>query len=39
MDVFALTVLLLVSWSILENAGIYYQNHLQFLAKGKQKSS
>ncbi|MEH7176693.1 YphA family membrane protein [Neobacillus vireti] len=39
LDVFALTVLLLVSWSILENAGIYYQNHLQFLAKGKQKSS
>jgi hypothetical protein len=39
LDVFALTILLLVSWSALENAGTFFQNHFHFLEKGKQKSS
>ncbi|SDM45951.1 hypothetical protein [Bacillus sp. OK048] len=39
LDVSALTILLLVSWSILENAGPFFQNHFHFFEKGKQKSS
>jgi hypothetical protein len=39
LDVFSLITILLVSWSILENAGPYFQNHFHFLEKGKQKSS
>lgn len=39
LDVSSLTVLLLVSWSILENAGPFFQNHFQLFEKGKQKSS
>jgi hypothetical protein len=39
LDVFALITILLVSWSILENAGTFFQNHFHFLEKGKQKSS
>ncbi|MEH7012672.1 hypothetical protein V7087_18000 [Neobacillus niacini] len=39
LDVSSLAVLLLVSWSILENAGTIFQNHFHFLEKGKQKSS
>lgn len=39
LDVSALTILLLVSWSALENAGTFFQNHFHFLEKGKQKSS
>ncbi|MCM3692857.1 YphA family membrane protein [Neobacillus niacini] len=39
LDVSALTLLLLVCWSALENAGTFFQNHFHFLEKGKQKSS
>jgi hypothetical protein len=39
LDVTSLVILLLVSWSILENAGTFFQNHFHFLEKGKQKSS
>jgi hypothetical protein len=39
LDVFSLITILLVSWSILENAGTFFQNHFHFLEKGKQKSS
>jgi hypothetical protein len=39
LDVFSLITILLVSWSILENAGIFFQNHSHFFEKGKQKSS
>jgi hypothetical protein len=39
LDVFSLITILLVSWSILENAGTYFQNHFHFLEKSKQKSS
>jgi hypothetical protein len=39
LDISALTILLLVSWSALENAGTFFQNHFHFLEKGKQKSS
>lgn len=38
-DVSALTILLVVGWSILENAGPFFQNHFHFFEKGKQKSS
>jgi hypothetical protein len=39
LDVCALISALLVGWSIFENAGVFLQNHLHFLEKGKQKSS
>ncbi|MDM5331212.1 hypothetical protein [Neobacillus sp. CF12] len=39
LDVTSLVILLLVSWSILENAGTFFQNHFHFLEKGKQKTS
>jgi hypothetical protein len=39
LDVFSLITILLVSWSILENAGTFFQNHYHFFEKGKQKSS
>lgn len=39
LDVISLITILLVSWSILENAGPFFQNHFHFLEKGKQKSS
>lgn len=39
LDISSLTVLLLVCWSFLENAGTIFQNHFHFLEKGKQKSS
>lgn len=39
LDVISLITILLVSWSILENAGSFFQNHFHFLEKGKQKSS
>jgi hypothetical protein len=39
LDVCALISALLVGWSIIENAGVFLQNHLHFLEKGKQKSS
>ena len=39
LDVFSLITILLVSWSILENAGTFFQNHFHFFEKGKQKSS
>ncbi|GHH98172.1 YphA family membrane protein [Neobacillus kokaensis] len=39
LDVCSLIAVLLVSWSILENAGTYLQNHFPFLEKEKQKSS
>ncbi|MDF2789017.1 MAG: hypothetical protein K0S80_2115 [Neobacillus sp.] len=39
LDAFSIITILLVSWSILENAGTFFQNHFHFLEKGKQKSS
>jgi hypothetical protein len=39
LDAFSIIILLLVSWSILENAGTFFQNHFHFLEKGKPKSS
>lgn len=39
LDVISLITILLVSWSILENAGSFFQNHLHFLEKARQKSS
>lgn len=39
LDVCALISLLLVCWSILENASTIFQNHVHFFEKGKQKSS
>jgi hypothetical protein len=39
LDVCALISLILVSWSILENASTIFQNHVHFFEKGKQKSS
>lgn len=39
LDAFSLITIMLVSWSILENAGTFFQNHFHFLEKGKQKSS
>ncbi len=39
LDVSALTIMLLVSWSFFENAGAIFQNHFHFFEKGKQKSS
>jgi hypothetical protein len=39
LDAFALTSILLVGWSLLENAGIYFENNFNLNQKGKQKSS
>ncbi|EKN69616.1 membrane protein [Neobacillus bataviensis LMG 21833] len=39
LDGCALIVVLLVGWSLLENAGSISQNHFHFFEKGKQKSS
>lgn len=39
LDVCSLIVVLLLSWSILENLGPFLQHHFPFLEKGKQKSS
>jgi hypothetical protein len=39
LDAFALTSILLVGWSLLENAGIYFENNFTLNQKGKQKSS
>lgn len=39
LDAFALTSLLLAGWSLLENAGIYFENNFTLNQKGKQKSS
>ncbi|MGX6442583.1 YphA family membrane protein [Neobacillus sp. K501] len=39
LDVCALISLLLISWSILENASTIFQNHIHLFEKGKQKSS
>jgi hypothetical protein len=39
LDVSSLTILMLVCWSVFENAGAIFQNQFHFLEKGKQKSS
>ncbi len=39
LDAVSLITILLVSWSMLENAGTFFQKHFDFLEKGKQKSS
>jgi hypothetical protein len=39
LDVCSLIAALLVGWSLLENAGSIFQNHVHFFEKGKQKSS
>ncbi|AZU63161.1 YphA family membrane protein [Neobacillus mesonae] len=39
LDVCSLIAVLLISWSILENAGSFLQNYFPFLEKEKQKSS
>jgi hypothetical protein len=39
LDAFALASILLVGWSILENAGFYFENNFSLSQKGKQKSS
>jgi hypothetical protein len=39
LDAFAITSILLVGWSCLENAGIYFENNFALNQKSKQKSS
>jgi hypothetical protein len=39
LDVCSLVVVLLLVWSLLENAGTIFQNYFHFWEKGKQKSS
>ncbi|WP_163183540.1 MULTISPECIES: hypothetical protein [Neobacillus] len=39
LDVCSLISILLVIWSLLENAGVIFQNHWSFLEKSKQKST
>lgn len=39
LDAFALTAVLLVGWSLLEQMGVYFEQHTHSLNKGKQKSS
>lgn len=39
LDAFSIITILLVCWSMLENAGTFFQTHFHFLERGKQKSS
>lgn len=39
LDVCSLSIILLIGWSILENASIFFESHFNLIDKGKQRSS